>query len=160
MPRIAIYAIIVSVIFGSGYGACWKRMTGQVATLNAQIEVSNADAKRRLLESVAATEKAEHEATIAAVQLETEHDKNLQLNSVINSSLATVRMRVRTVYPDCRGSLSKGSNTKVADSATGTADLPEDFARLLRAEALRADNLAVYANEAYKFVKSNCGINQ
>ena len=135
-------------------------MNQQVANLNAQIEASNADAKRRLLESVTATETAELKAAETAKQLEDEALKNIELNSDLARSLATVRMRVKTVNTNCRGTVPKGSSPGIPTDATDFTDLPEDFAELLRAEGLRADNLAVYASECYQFVNQQCGIKQ
>jgi len=160
MPIIALYALLAATLFGSGYGTCWKVMTRQVAVLNAQIEVSNADAKRRLLESTTATEEAERKAAETAQQLEDEYIKNIELNADIARSLATVRMRVKTVNTNCRGTVPKSSSPGTPTDATDTAELPEDFERLLRAEGLRADNLAVYADECYHFVNNQCGIKQ
>ena len=160
MPIIAIYAIVAVALFGSGYGTCWKVMTRQVAALNAQIEVSNADAKRRLLESTTATEEAERKAAETAQQLETEYVKNIELNRVVGHSLDAVRMRVKTVHTNCANALPKSSDTGTPTDATDTAELPADFERLLRAEGLRADNLAVYADECYHFVNNQCGIKQ
>jgi len=135
-------------------------MNQQVANLNAQIEASNADAKRRLLESVTATETAELKAAETAKQLEDEALKNIELNSDLARSLATVRMRVKTVNTNCRGTVPKSSSASAPTDATDSADLPEDFTGLLRAESLRADNLAVYASECYYFVNQQCGIKQ
>ena len=160
MPIIAIYAIIAVTLFGSGYGTCWRVMTRQVAALNAQIEVSNADAKRRLLESTTATEEAERKAAETAQQLEDEYIKNIELNADIARSLATVRMRVKTVNTNCRDTVPKGGSPGTPTDATDTAELPADFERLLRTEGLRADNLAVYADECYRFVNNQCGIKQ
>lgn len=160
MPVIAIYALIAATLFGSGYGTCWKVMNQQVANLNAQIEASNADAKRRLLESTTATETAERNAAETAKQLEDEALKNIELNANVGRRLAAVRMRVKTVHTNCSGTVPKGSNPGTPTDATDSADLPEDFAGLLRGESLRADNLAVYASECYQFVNNQCGIKQ
>ena len=160
MPIIALYALLAATLFGSGYGTCWKVMTRQVATLNAQIEVSNADAKRRLLESTTATETAERNAAETAQQLETEYVKNIELNRVVGRSLDAVRMRVKTVRTNCSNTLSKSDNSGTPTGATDTAELPADFEKLLRDESLRADNLAVYADECYHFVNNQCGIKQ
>ena len=160
MPIIALYALLAATLFGSGYGTCWKVMTRQVATLNAQIEVSNADAKRRLLESVTATEVAERKAAETAQQLETEYVKNIELNRVVGRSLDAVRMRVKTVRTNCSNTLSKSDNSGTPTGATDLTELPADFTKLLRDESLRADNLAVYADECYKFVNNQCGIKQ
>lgn len=160
MPVIAIYTLIAAVVFGSGYGTCWKVMNQQVATLNAQIEVSNADAKRRLLESVAATEKAEGEAALANIQLEHEHTKAMQLVSDTNASLANVRMRIRTVHTNCSGAVPKSTDTGVPTDTTDTTELPEDFTRLLRNKAVECDKVAVYAEAAYQKLAANCGITQ
>jgi hypothetical protein len=157
MPVIAIYALIAAAIFTSGYGTCWKVMNQQVATLNAQIEVSNADAERRLLESVAATEKAERDAAEANVQLEHEHATNMQLVSDNSTALSTVRMRIKTVHTDCSGAVPKGTSTSVPTDTTDTTELPEDLAGILREKPVECDKVAVYANEAYKFVKTKCG---
>ena len=160
MPVIAIYALIAATLFGSGYGTCWKVMNQQVANLNAQIEASNADAKRRLLESVTATETAERNAAETAKQLEDETHKNIELNADLARRLATVRMRVKTVHTNCSNALPKSSSPSTPTDETDSADLPAEFAGLLRNESLRADNLAVYADECYHFVNNQCGIKQ
>ena len=160
MPIIAIYALIAVTLFGSGYGTCWKVMTRQVAALKAQIEVSNADAKRRLLESVTATETAERKAAEIVQQLENEYVKNIELNSVVGRSLDAVRMRVKTVHTNCPDAVSKSDSSGTPTGATDLTELPEDFKRLLRVEGLRSDDLAVYANECYEFVNNQCGIKQ
>ena len=160
MPVIAIYALIAATLFGSGYGTCWKVMTRQIAVLNAQIEASNADAKRRLLESVTATETAERKAAEIVQQLENEYVKNIELNSVVGRSLDAVRMRVKTVHTNCPGAVSKSDSSGTPTGATDLTELPADFEKLLRTEGLRADNLAVYADECYKFVNNQCGIKQ
>jgi len=160
MPVIAIYALIAATLFGSGYGTCWKVMTRQIAVLNAQIEASNADAKRRLLESTVATETAELKAAETAKQLEDEALKNIELNADVGRRLAAVRMRVKTVHTNCSGTLPKSSSPSTPTDATDLTELPEEFAGLLRNESLRADNLAVYADECYHFVNNQCGIKQ
>jgi hypothetical protein len=160
MPVIAIYALIAAIVFGSGYGTCWKVMNQQVATLNAQIEVSNADAKRRLLESVAATEKAERDAAEANVQLENEHAKNMQLVSDNSTALSNVRMRIKTVHTNCSSPVPEGTSTGVPTDTTDTTELPEDFEGLLRQKSAECDKVAVYANEAYKFVSNHCEVRQ
>ena len=160
MPIIAIYALIAATLFGSGYGTCWRVMTRQVAALNAQIEVSNADAKRRLLESVTATENAERKASETAQQLENEYVKNIELNRVVGHSLDVVRMRVKTVHTNCTNTLPKSDSAGTLEETTDTSELPKDFERLLRSEGLRSDDLAVYANECYEFVNNQCGIKQ
>jgi len=160
MPIIALYALLAATLFGSGYGTCWKVMTRQVAALNAQIEVSNADAKRRLLESTKEIEAAERTAAETAKQLEDETHKNIELNADIANRLAAVRMRVKTVHTNCSGTVPKGGSPGAPTDATDLTELPEEFAGLLRAESLRADNLAVYADECYHFVNNQCGIKQ
>ena len=135
-------------------------MTRQVAALNSQIEVSNADAKRRLLESVTATETAERKAAEIVQQLENEYVKNIELNRVVGHSLDAVRMRVKTVRTNCSNTLSKSDSSGTPTGATDLTELPTDFEKLLRTEGLRADNLAVYADECYRFVNNQCGIKQ
>ena len=160
MPVIAIYALIAAAIFTSGYGTCWKVMTHQVAVLNAQIEVSNADAERRLLESVAATEKAEKDRAAANVLLEDERTKALQLVSDNNASLANVRMRIRTVHTNCSNQVPKEASAGVPDEATDTTELPEDLVGILRRKAKECDEVAVFAQEAFKYINDDLGITQ
>jgi len=56
--------------------------------------------------------------------------------------------------------LSKSDSSGTPTGATDLTELPADFEKLLRTEGLRADNLAVYADECYHFVNNQCGIKQ
>ena len=107
-----------------------------------------------------ATETAELKAAETAKQLEDEALKNIELNADVARRLAAVRMRVKTVHTNCSGTLPKSSGPGTPTDATDLTELPEEFAGLLRNESLRADNLAVYADECYHFVNNQCGIKQ
>jgi hypothetical protein len=160
MPIIAIYAIIAITIFGVGFTTAYKLEHSQINTLELQIKVSNEEARHLLVDATEKVEAAEKVALVTNANLETEHDKNIKLNDDVSSALANVRMRVTTKRANCNSAMPSGSGSRVVIDSTDTTELPDDFKRLLRSETLRADNLAVYANEAYQFVKSNCGIKQ
>lgn len=160
MPIIAGYALIALTIFGAGFGVAYKYEHAQVEVLNLQIQVSNETARKELLESVTATERAEQEAQVTSIQLESEYAKSIKLSGDLSSSLATVRMRVPAKRSGCSNALPKDSSTTVPADTTDYYDLPEDLAGLLRSEAIRADNAAAYGQECYKFVTANCGVQQ
>ena len=154
MPVIAIYALIATVLFGSGYGTCWKVMNQQVATLHAQIQVSNEEARRVLLERTAAVEQAEADRAASNQQLENEREKNIQLVNTTATDLSNVRMRVRTSNKNCSSPLRKETSTPVVDEGTSTTELPEDFAELLRRKAKECDEVGIYAIEAFKYLNN------
>ena len=152
MPIIAIYALIAAALFGGGYGACWSRMTGEIAALNAQITLSNEDAKRKLLESITSTERAEQAQRDTNAQLEAEHVKNVDISNHLSDSLAATRMYIPTKHSYCSRAVSKiaGAAEPVID-ATDRIELPTDFAELLRSETKRADSLRNYVFECQQF---------
>lgn len=158
MPIIVIYTLIALALFGSGFTAAYKLEHTQVIALELQIKLSNEDAQRKQLEAIESTERAELAAAVVNAQLESEHDKAIKLNNDLSNSLATVRMRVTTKRTNCNYTLPTDSGSKTITDSTDTTELPDDFRSLLQSETLRADNLAVYASEAYNFIKSNCGI--
>ena len=160
MPIIVIYILIALALFGSGFTTAYKMEHAQVTALELQIKLSNEDARRKQLEVIESTERAELAAAVVNAQLEGEHDKAIKLNNDLSSRLATVRMRVTTKRTNCNDTLPTDSGSKGITDSTDTTELPGDFRRLLQSETLRADNLAVYANESYNFIKSNCGIKQ
>jgi len=160
MPIIAGYALIALTIFGAGFGVAYKYEHAQIEVLNLQIQVSNETARGKLLESAEATEQAEQAATVVSIQLESEHAKNIKLNSDINNSLTSVRMRVPAKRSNCSNALPKSNSAPDTTDTTDYYDLPEDLAGLLRSEALRADNAVAYGQECFKFVTSNCGVKQ
>jgi hypothetical protein len=157
MPVILIYALIAAGIFGSGYGTCWKVMNKEVATLTAQIEVSNEQARTKLLESIAEKEKAESNAVLLNKQLGEEYAKNMQAVNDNAANLANMRMRVRTVHKDCENGVSGNTSTGISKEETNTTELPGDMAELLRQSIKRADEVAVYANKAYEWAETKCG---
>lgn len=160
MPILAIYALIALSLFGAGFTTAYKFEHRQINALELQIKVSNEEAKHLLLEAGKKVEASEQKADLVNANLEIERNENIKNNNDHASALANVRMRIRTVNTGCKNALPTGSGSGVVDDSADTAELPDDFKRLLRDETLRADNLAVYANEAYQFVKSNCGIKQ
>jgi hypothetical protein len=108
MPIIAIYALIAAALFGGGYGSCWSHMTKQVSALNAQIQLSNEDAKRKLLDAITQAERAEQDAAIANTSLETEHEKNVDINTHLSDSLAATRMYIYAKHTNSGCPTSKG----------------------------------------------------
>jgi hypothetical protein len=154
------YLLIAITLFGSGYATAWKVGTQQIIALEAQIIASNADAQQKLLEAIEATERAEQAAANANIQLETEHEKNIEAITAGAGMLGAVRMRVPVHPKDCGRAVPKSAGAGVIEDSTDTAELPNDLTQLLRSETLRADNLAVYANEAYQYISTKCGIKQ
>lgn len=158
MPVIAIYILIAAAVFGSGYATAWKTEQTQIAKLEAQIELSNESEKRKFDAALAQVSSAESDAAIASIQLESEHDKSVKLINNSRDSLSAIRMRVPTKLSNCSNTLSKSSSSSKPVATTGSTELPRDLEKLLRAESYRADTVAEYAGECFKFVKSNCGI--
>jgi hypothetical protein len=160
MPIITIYAVIAATVFGSGYGACWSHMTKQIATLEAQIDLSNTEAATVLRNSTIAAKQSESDAQVAAVQLQDAHDKSLKLTTDLHHSLLAIRMRDPGQRSDCTNPLPENSHTPGITPAADTGDLSTAASGFLRSEAYRADTLAIYASECHQFVVSNCGIKQ
>ena len=158
MPYACLFIAIT--LFGSGYATAWKVGTQQIIALEVQIIASNTDAQQKLLEAIEATERAEQAAVIANIQLETEHEKNIEAITAGAGMLGAVRMRVPVHPKDCGRAVPKSAGAGVIEDSTDTTELPNDLTQLLRSETLRADNLAVYANEAYQYISTKCGIKQ
>jgi hypothetical protein len=160
MPTIAVYALIVALLFGGGYGTCWKTMTLEVARLNAQITASNESAKRILQESIASTKKKEAEDLIKNKQREEEYAKNIKVINDNAANLSNVRMRIRTVHTNCSDRVSESTDRGVSEGEADFTELPGDLRELLLTKSKECDKVAVYAQKSYQKFMNNCGIKQ
>ncbi len=152
------YLFIAIALFGSGYATAWKAGAEQISTLEAQIEISNHEAKRLLQQATAQTAHAEAEATVANIQLETEHAKNIESVTASAGLLGAVRMRIATKHPNCANTLSKGASAAITTDSTDTTELPTELVALLQTESRRCDQVMAWSEEAYQFISNNCGI--
>ena len=158
MTNITLYSLFVLSLFGAGFVTSYQLYHSQVTALELQIKVSNEEAQHLLVDATEKVEAANAAALVTNTHLEIEYDKNIKLNNDLSNSLTNVRMRVTTKHSNCSNPLPASTGSIAIAGSTNTTELPEDFERLLRSETLRADNLAVYANEAFNFIKANCGI--
>jgi len=157
MPILPIILIAVS-IFAGGYASCWSVMTKQVIILESQIDLSNHQAADILRDSTIAVASAESAATVANVQLESEHDKSTKLNLDLHNSIINVRMRDPGKHSNGCNAVPKNQDPADFIEPADTGELSAELSDFLKSESFRADTLAVYADECHKFVASNCGI--
>jgi len=152
------YLLIAITLFGSGYATAWKVGTKQIIALEAQINASNTDAKQMLLETIEATERAEQAAVIANIQLETEHEKNIEAITASAGMLGAVRMRIPVQPKDCGRTVPKSAGAALTPDSTESAELPTELVALLQSESKRCDQVNAWSQEAFKFITNNCGV--
>ena len=156
MPYIWIAIIVAS--FASGYGVSSALSSIENKEMSDSISATNREAELQLATLTEQANKAHEEALKLNKDLE---DANVSAINALNSqrdSFKSVRM-----YDN--GRKSSSCTTAKSDStqtATGNDDdryeLSEEFARFLKSEAYRADQIAEYAKICQKFVVNNCGV--
>lgn len=123
-----------------------------ITNLRLAIEQGNLEAQvvlQKAQQQVAQSEKA---AIRANRELEVSHEQSLKSINSLHDEL-TNRLRAKSSasrkdpVPSCESTEVSGAGTTPSDVSTRIIDM-----------AHRADELAVYAQACWQFVKSNCGI--
>lgn len=155
-----MYLIIALVVgaFVSGYGLAWQHDYKHTAALEAQIDLSNSEATRLTGEATTKVKAAESEAALMAIQLESDHVKATQSTAALRTALDVVRLRDPGQRQRCPDALPKGANTREPETDPDPGELSAESATFLRDQAFKADTVANYANECYRFMINNCGI--
>jgi hypothetical protein len=91
MPPLAIYALIASIIFGSGFAACYRFEHWQIVILEQKIDEANNKAAIVLAAETARVTAGLQEQDLLNIQLESQNAKNtkLQLDSVVTLNAAS-----------------------------------------------------------------------
>ena len=148
------------IFYAGGYTTAWQLGAKKIAVLEAQIAVANDHANELLAVHRQVIKAAEEKAATVSVQLETDYVQHTKAINGLKHTLAVTRLRDPNSRQNSSNTLSESSNPKKPNPATDTFDLSENLTRLLRSESYRADTVAIYAEECFKFVRNNCGVAQ
>lgn len=155
-----MYLIIALVVgaFVSGYGLAWQHDYKQLAEMEAQIELSNSEAARISGEATTKVQAAESEAALIAIQLESDHVKATQSAADLRSALGAMQLRDPGQRQRCPNPVSKSASAREPETDPDPGQLSAESAGFLRDQAFKADTVANFANECYRFMINNCGI--
>lgn len=139
-----LIAIIASFTGGAYVGYKYDQST--IEQLQHTIDMANikAEQSRQTAETYAAQVDKDYEQKLNSIQ------SDLNTTRIIANRLRVENNKRATIQSHC------------SDSSTNATTEPSEFseqaAKFLSSEARRADQLAIYADSAYQFIKNNCGI--
>lgn len=156
MPYFIIAALIVG--FASGYGVSHKIGRAEIIGLELAIQQQKTEAQSILQDAQLKVTESENRAIQINNQLDKEHEENTRDIINLHDQLSTVRLRDPGHRPSCPGSVPTSDSAGHAEDSTGSAELSAELENFLRDQSFAADQVAEYAQECFKFVQSNCGI--
>lgn len=153
MNIIAATALIAGVL-GFSSGAFLQNQLNQrtITNLRLAIEQGNLEAQAALQKAQQQVAESEKVAMKANRELEVSYEQSLKSINSLHDEL-TNRLRSKSTA-------SRKNTVPSCESAevSGTGTSPSDISARIIDMAHRADELAVYAQACWQFVKSNCGI--
>jgi hypothetical protein len=103
--------------------------------------------------------KQQEESTLLAQQLEMQANDHQNEINQLNSDLVNVkRVQSKSLCTDRRTvTTSKDSHTgKIIETASNTATLSDEFTKFIISDAMRADSVGIWADEAYSLIINLC----
>lgn len=156
-----IIAVLSALLFGgvSGFGVSYRMFSGEITSLNRDIE----EQKRQAMIVLAAAEnRIEEERETARknkIDMEQAHEKNTKTIDALRHDIATARLSDPGRRPGGRNATPNGGGAGVSQGEAGSAGLSAELTRFLQIKFYAADKIAEYANQCYVFVvEQNCGI--
>jgi outer membrane murein-binding lipoprotein Lpp len=159
MPYLFLAAILVSFWLGGWAG--YSLNESKVDRLERSIETANIQAINLLHDEQRKTEEAQKQAIRSNRELDKAHESAIKTINSLHADLAdAIAARMRAERAKSNSDTLPESRTagNPEAPATGNTGFSEEFARFLAERARLADELAVYADTANKFISSNCGI--
>ena len=153
---------IALIVIAAGSFVAYEKHKSTVAERDKWVAASQKHAMEVQTKLIDMTTKAKEESERSAAlaqQIEAINNANkIEINDLHNKLVNPGRVQSTAL---CRGNSNRtkkqnNSAGVVIAEAADTATLSEEFTRFLISDALRADGVGIYADEAYSFIQELC----
>lgn len=159
MPYLFIASILVAFLTGGFAG--YRINEFKIDMLERSIEFASIQARNDLIEAQRQTEEAQKNAIKSNRELDKAHESAIKTINSLHADLADAidaRLRAERAK-DHSDALSAGSNPRDSKKASSIeTEFSTELSAVIAEKARLADELAIYADTAFKFINNNCGI--